>query len=762
MNKSPVKEVADTKTEMLERYRRAEYLMQGSQGTKKLALNTMVVPRWIENTDCFWYVRETAVGKVYQLVCAQTQSNKPAFDHQALANALGKLVKKAMNPDDLPIDIIEIALSPRTVKFKAYGAVWEYCDNTKTCVGQETPSMENAILSPDGSVAVFSRDYNLWIYDLTTGEEKPLTHNGEQGFVYGKVGGGLTDIFPVLDILWSPDSTQLFTQLIDTRELNEWPPVIQYVPDGEQTRPKALYTERRRSYLGDELVESWQLVTINVDTGQINSVDFKPVPVYYPFYYGYFQAGSAWWSEDSQYAFFIYQDVEGKNTQLLKLDSLTGAISTVFEHCPDQPIALFPVAHGKLPTFPLLATNELIWYSDCSGWPHFYLYDLATGQLKHPITQGDWSVRNLLHYDSEHRQLYIQTSGRNPDRNPYYTDICRVNIDTGELFEILSSNHDYLVFDKTSGITALDENANGVSPSSHYIVVSRSRVDTPAESLLLDSSGQVLSCLETADISALPDNWQWPEPVMVKSADGKTDIYGIVFRPTDFSEEREYPVLDYSSGHPEPLRSFSSIAGPEGYLAAQAWAELGFIVVKFNNRGGDLRGNAFRNDRNPDLPKQGKEDCVAGITQLARRYSYLDTTRVGVVDSSYYPTALTGLLIYPDVYKVGVSVHPADARFMGTMYRGWQGYPSYEAFVDNLQGKLLFAHGMLDDIIPVAGTFRIVEALQKANKDFDMLLLPNVGYFGSDYVLRRSWDYLVTHLLERSPPDNFLLNTVGE
>ena len=739
------------------RYRRAQTLMQGSAGTKKLVLNTMLTPRWIGDTDCFWYMRETFFGKSYRLVNAEKRLNQCAFNHTALAHSLEKESGETIDPENLPLTEVDIELSPRTVRFVAFGIAWSYDDHTKECQATDH-SPANWKISPDGSKAVFARDYNLWLHDFTTGQERALTTDGAKDYVYGKTGGSLTHIFQIVDVLWSPDSTRIFTQVIDTRELNKWPPVMQYVPAGGSVTPTLLHTERRRSYFGDDNVEAWQLLTIEVSSAVCQRVDYKPRPVYYPFWFAYFSAGSAWWNKDSRHAYFVYQDLDGKNTQVLKLDSHLGTVREVFSDNPEKPIALIPQPHAKSPAIPLVQTNELIWYSDHSGWAHFYLYDLASGVLKNIITQGDWNVRGVLHVDPDARELIIQTMGRVKGRNPYYADICRVQIDTSELTELVSTDHEYLVFDRSSGWNAVDEKARSASPSGRYIVTTRARVNTLPESVLLDRNGQKLLTLETTDVSGMPLSWQWPEPVIVKGADGISDITGIVFRPTDFSADKSYPVLDYSSGHVEPLRAFSSMGGPEGYLSALAWAELGFIVVKFNNRGGDMRSAAFRDDKDPRLPKHGKADCVAAIKQLSQRYSYMDLDRVGVVDASYYPAALTGMLIYPDFYKVGVSLHPADSRFMGSMYRGWNGYPAYETFATNLRGKLLLTHGMLDDVISVAGTFRVIDALQQANKDFDMLLLPNVDYFGADYVLRRTWDYMVSHLLGAKPPENFELH----
>jgi dipeptidyl aminopeptidase/acylaminoacyl peptidase len=282
--------------------------------------------------------------------------------------------------------------------------------------------------------------------------------------------------------------------------------------------------------------------------------------------------------------------------------------------------------------------------------------------------------------------------------------------------------------------------------------------DVPV-SLLLDRQGKEVLVLEATDTSAMPNNWQWPEPVMLKGADNKTDIYGLIYRPSNFDPEKSYPILDLSWGNSPPVTPFM---GGWFFYGALAWAELGFIVVKFGNRGGGLRDKAFREEIDHTQPYYNKADCAAGIQQLAQRYSYMDINRVGVASYTLYPEALTGLLIHPDIYKVGVDINPmSDARLLPQLgnFGGGAAFPPYEKFVENLQGKLLLIHGMKEDVVLVAATFRLVEALQKAGKSFDMLLLPNVNHYGPlDYATKRSWDYLVEHLLEEEPPEGFTIN----
>jgi hypothetical protein len=382
------------------------------------------------------------------------------------------------------------------------------------------------------------------------------------------------------------------------------------------------------------------------------------------------------------------------------------------------------------------------------------LYDLKTGQLKNTITSGEWLVRKVLQFDTERRELWIQTAGRVKGRSPYLQDICRVNIDSGELTTVVSTDHEYFTLDQKSKMSVLDKTSLSVSTTGRYVVTTRSRVDEVPVSLLLDSLGRELLVLETADTSALPSHWQWPEPVKTRAADGKSDIYGIVYRPSNFSPEKSYPVLDYSFvTYEEPSGAFGFLN-----LEAMAYAELGFVVVKFFNRAIlGVRELSFRENKDHTRPFVSMADNVAGIQQLASEHAYIDASKVGAATHSTMPTALA-TLIYPDFYTVGVSVNTmTDARLLGGMGVDFGGadFPPYEDFAENLTGKLLLIAGMMDPTIPVAGTFRLIEALQKANKSFDQLLLPNFGHEFSAYVTRRTWDYFVEHLQGVNPPDNF-------
>ncbi len=776
-------------TTIMARYERAQTLMQGFW-TRNIVPNGTVYPTWIEGSDCFWYERELNTkaakgerdaagllprcGREYRLVNAATATNTLAFDHKILAAALAETLGETVDDYDLPISKMKITLEPGSstvakVTFLAFEKYWCFVPSSEVLSEQVRPfDPQQCQVSPDGKKALFTRDHNLWVKDLDSEEERALTRDGEALYCYAASGNGwsheMLALPPGPQARWSADSKTVFTVQRDSRQVKTLP-IVEHVPKDGSIRPKLKQVVKAMQ--GDEHVPEYRLLAIHIDSGRVQPANYGRVTIVRNSW-GFFSSRLGWWSTDKRIAYFVDLARDYRSIRVVEFDTQTGATRVLFEERSDTHINLM-LNGDDYPTFVAIPeTNELVWYSERSGWAHIYLYDLNTGELKNTITSGDWVVRSVLHIDIERRELWIQTAGRAKGRNPYYCDICRVNMDTGELTEVLATDHEYTVCDRRSRVATADTSAQGVSSCGDYAVVTRSRVDERPVSLLLDRDGKILQTLETADISGLVENWQWPEPVITRADDG-TDIYGVVFRPSDFDANKSYPVLDCTYYYSAPVGSFTNnFAGDRHYLSPAAYAELGFIVVMFNNRGNEgLRNTAFAAYQDPVFPlphscmlKYNKSDCVAGIQQLAERYPYMDLKRVGVAGTSSVPAPVLAMLAYPDFYKVGVSQNQMlDLRLMSAvgMSQDLATCPQLEDLAENLQGKLLLIAGMMDDVLPVSMTFRLVEALQKANKRFDMLILPNLDHTAPGYPLQRSWDYFVEHLLGLEPPEDFKL-----
>ncbi len=756
---------------LLDRYNNAKQIIKGLFSNTP-AINTIVRPTWIDNTDCFWYKRESKsssnkIKTEFRLVDAQTATNTSAFDHLLLAIALSDVTGEHVDAEALPLSNIELNPAEKSVLFTAFCKRWKFCTQNHCCTEMSALPTENEVISPDGKYLVFGRDNNLWLKNLDNAKEHALTSDGEEDFTYGGTTMAWGEMhLPGLQVCWSPDSQRIFTLQKDTRHINPLP-VVHHVPTDGSIRPQLHH--HKIAFADDPHIETLRLLVIDIKTGKQQQADYSQIPTTRNGY-GFFTANLGWWNKDSRLAYFVDVDRYYKYVRLIEFDTFTGKTRLLFEEVSDTQINL--MNNGDMwPSFvPMPETNELLWYSERTGWAHLYLYDLQSGALKHAVTQGDWLVRDVITVNPERREVYLQTGCRSPDKNPYYRDVARVDIDTGALFTLASSHHDYFASaftDICADLQRAREQA-GTSLTGNYTVVTRSRVDTFPESVLIDRDGNTVLCLETAELCDMPAQWQWPEPVKMQANDGKTDIYGVVYRPSDFSADNTYPVILDVFNTPDfpcaPPGSFdTSIFGGMYFLNGSALAELGFVVVQIDGRGGSYRSKPFQSSGygNLQLPDM-LADQIAGLQQLAERYSFMDLSRLGIHELAGGPAVVRGLLDHAKLFKVGVSFIPHDARLMpeamwSNMYEGQQKDPhTYpENSAENLTGKLLLMNGMLDLTCPPAGFFRIVEALQKANKDFDMLLLPNVGHQPSSYLMRRGWDYLVTHLRSEVPPENF-------
>lgn len=740
--------------DILLRYERAQCLEQGIL-TKSIVRNVQVCPHWVGGGKYFWYERQKENGQEYRLVDIEAEKNVLAFDHVTLATLLSDASGESVDAENLPVQDVEINLSPKTVCFTAFDGCWIYKENLRSCKKVRDHSAD-WVISPDGKQAAFKRDHNIWLRDIATGDERELTFDGEKFYAYGS---GPTvwgcDLAPTLQALWSPDSTQLLTVQIDMRRVRSTP-VLHHLPDDGDLRPAVM--EYKSALPGDKNIEEYHVLAIEVRSGKIQKANFRAVPPCREAL-GFFDEQLGWWGNNSRRAFFIAPERGEQIFQVVEFDTLSGATRVLIEEKSDTYVRLEPNIVINPPIYAYIPeADELIWWSESSGWGHLYLYDLNTGGLKHQITTGDdWLVRGILHVDYKRREIFIQSAGRDAERDPYHRDICRVCIDTGDIKTLVSSNHDY----------SCEGSPQPVSVDCNYFVATRSRVDELPSSIVMDREGAKLFEIENPDSSSIPADFKWPEPVKLLSADGVTNIYGTVYYPSNFSPDKKYPIVDFC--YNAPYHAFAAKTAMVGwdnikFLWPAALAQLGFIVVVIDGRGTALRSKEFQDEGYGWLPScSNLEDHVAGIRQLEKRFSFIDINRVGIVSYGYSSGVPHALFEYPDFFKLGAVYGLEDCRFMasvfGEKYEGLLG-PSkdriyYDELVKNFKGKLFLAHGLLDRCVPPAAMFKLIDALQKANKDFDMLMLPNAGHPTPSYVVRRMWDYLVVHLLDEQPPKEF-------
>jgi dipeptidyl aminopeptidase/acylaminoacyl peptidase len=465
-----------------------------------------------------------------------------------------------------------------------------------------------------------------------------------------------------------------------------------------------------------------------------------------------------YWSPDATKLAFVSTSRDHKKENLRVADAATGNIRDVYE---ETTATQFESGQGEVNWRYLPASNEFIWFTERDGWGHLYLYDLTTGKLKNEITKGDFAVWRVLKVDEKNREIYFLAGGREAGVDPYFGQFYRVNFDGKNMTRLTPENANHEI---------------SLSPDGKYFVDAYSTPDTPQVSDLRDATGKLIANLEKTDISRLrATGWKPPTRITVKARDGVTDLYGLMYTPTNLDPSKKYPIIDYIYPGPQGgsvgSRSFSASRGDN-----QALAELGFIVMQVDGMCNPLRSKKFHDSCYGDMADNTLPDQVGAIKQLAAKYPYIDLDRVGIWGHSGGGFATAAAMFrYPDFFKVGISEsgnhdnrnYEDDwgERYIGLETKDANGKSNYEDqanqnYAKNLKGHLLLAHGTMDDNVPPYNTLLVVDALIKANKDFDLLLIPNAhhGYGpASSYMMRRRWDYFVKYLQGGVPPKEYEL-----
>ena len=611
----------------------------------------------------------------------------------------------------------------------------------------------NEVQSPDGKRAVFIRNWNLWVRDVASGKETQLTTDGVENFGYATDNAGWRKgDGPIL--LWSPDSKKIATYKQDQRHVSDM-----YLVSTNVGEPKL--EAWKYPLPQDKQVIMIQRVIIDVDSPKVIALKVAPDPRRGTLCddiscSGQFDDNE--WSSDSTKLAFVSSSRDHKDAKFRVADAATGEVRDVYTETVKTQ---YESGQGTINWKFLPATNEFIWYSERDDWGHLYLYDLTKGTVKNQITKGDFVVTQVKKIDDANRVIYFLANGREKGRDPYFAHFYRVNFDGSNLTLLTPEDGNHSVT---------------LSPDGKYFVDSYSKPDVPPVAVVRDMTGKSIATLEKADLTRLTAaGWKPPMPVTVKSRDEKWDLYGLVFTPTNLDPKKKYPIVNFIYPGPQGggvgNRSFFPSRNDN-----QALAELGFVVVAIDGTCNPDRSKSFHDACYGNMADNTLEDQIAGIKQLAARYPYMDLDRVGIWGHSGGGFATAAAMFrYPDFYKVGISEsgnhdnrnYEDDwgERYIGLMTTGQDGKSNYEAqanqnYAANLKGKLLLAHGGMDDNVPPYNTYLIVEALHKANKDYDLIIFPNARHgYGADnyYMMRRRWDYFVHHLLGAEPPKEYKL-----
>ncbi len=738
-------------------YQRAASML--GDRTAPLVDNAISNVRWLDDGSVTW--QRSGAGKSrFERLDPATGKTEPAFDAQALAHAIdranaedgkkGKPVDPGKLPvSDIKLDVAGLIISTRSGDFRCEAA-------SCNAVAHAKSGDEPGAASPDGEREAFIRDWNLWLRDVASGKETQLTFDAKPDYGYATNNAGWVHNDDAI-LLWSPDGQKIATFQQDQRKTSTMTLVGTNVGAPEVQQWKY-------PFVGDKDITMIERVIIDVSGAKPKTVRLKMPPDQHRSTCADDVACSeGWedvqWAKDGRTLAFVSTDRGHKSATLRVADAKTGAVRDVFKETVATQYQSAPALDSVNWRY-MPESNEFIWYSEKSDWGHLYLHDLSTGKLKRQITSGNWNVTRIAHVDPPSRTLWFSGVGREAG-DPYYVHYYKAGLDGGDVSLLTPEAASHTV---------------SASDDGRYFVDSYSTTTQPPVTLLRDASGKQVAELARTSISRLKAaGWVAPVDITVKARDGKTDLYGLMFKPSQFDAKKQYPIITYIYPGPQV-----GSVGRRGFAPSrndhQALAELGFVVIAIDGMGTPLRSKSFQDAWYGNMADNTLPDQVAALKQLAAKYPWIDASRAGIWGHSGGGNATaTAMFMYPDIYKVGIAEsgnhdnlsYEDDwaERYHGLRVKNADGTDNYTgqdnaAHADKLKGKLLLIHGMMDDNVPPQNTLLVVDALVKANKDFDLLLLPHARHgYGVDsyYVMRRRWDYFVRNLLGATPPAQFEL-----
>jgi dipeptidyl aminopeptidase/acylaminoacyl peptidase len=711
-------------------------------------------PVWLDDGR-FFYRATTSAGSAFFMVDPARRTRALAFDHPRLAAALTTATGSTVDGNRLPLQTFELTNGGRALS-ATLGERRVTCDmQAYTCASAASARPpRNSSVSPDGKWAVFIRDHNLWSKALPDGAERQLTTDGIKDFGYATNNAGwVHSDNPV--VTWSADSRQIATFQHDGRGVRDM-----YLVSTNVGSPRL--DAWKYPLPGDSVIFRISRVIISQGPDGAPRVVRLQMPpdAHRSTVSDHIACGGdicdAQWYPDGSHLAFISSSRDHKTAWFRIADARTGEVRTLFEERSATQVGDASLTENLWRILP--ASNELIWWSQRDNWVHLYLYDLTTGSLKNRITSGDGNVSDVLRVDEKARVIYFMANGREPDQDPYFHHLYSVGFDGRGLTRLTAEHANHVV---------------SLSPDGRYFTDTYSTPDTPPITVLRAINGRVVQSLERADITRLvATGWKPPTPVRMKGRDGKTDIYGLLYTPSKLDSTRKYPIVNRIYPGPQ-----SGSVGPRSFSPArgdnQALAELGFVVVEIDGMGTPGRSKAFHDAYYGRMGDNTLPDQVAGMKELAQRHRFIDIDNVGIWGHSGGGFATAAAMFrHPDFFDVGVAQsgnhdnrnYEDDwgERYQGLLVRNGPSdnyaEEANQTHARNLKGKLLLAHGAMDDNVPPYNTTLVADALIKAGKDFDLLIFPHARHgYGADnnYMMRRRWDYFVKNLLGAEPPKEY-------
>lgn len=720
-----------------ENYKRAVSFMYDNYNNKTaFNLNTNV--NWFKDGSGLWFIDYRKDKKTYKLVDFKNNKVVDLFNHNKMAKILTELSENDIIENQLSLSDIEKG-EKGNLEFKFEDKSYDL--NLKSyqlkSYEEELKEEQNPFeaKSPDGKWIAYNKDYNLFIKSIESNKEFQLSSEGERGYEYAtwygwfdKMEGENSERPKRFIVNWSEDSKWIATSIVDTRNAEKM-----YMLDHSID---SLYKSKLLSYYrgspGDTTMVKVTPVFYNIETKKEVKTNLPTLT--------HINSVTIEWLKQSGEILAEYLERGYKKEVLKHINLNNGKEQTLIEETSKTNIDNFWFGQ-------LQEKQKIIFLSERTGWRQLYMIDLET-KKRSALTTGEYYINSVLHTDEDKEEIYFIASGKEPDSNPYYQKLYRVNFE-GEITLLTPENTHHTI---------------DFSKDSKYFSDNYSTINIPTRTVLRNSrNGKILTELTIADTSdAQSKGWQSPEIFELTAKDKKTTIYGALWKPTNFDSSKSYPIIDatYTGPHTQVFPKSFDLS-----FNNQSLAEFGFIVMNIDGLGTSGRSKEFHDHSYKNIGNN-LEDHVLAIKYLGQKYSWINASKVGVFGHSAggYDTG-RALLAYPDVYKVGVA-SSADHDFRmekawwPEMYQGWPVDETYEQMSNitnakNLKGKLLLVHGGIDDNVNPSATFKLAEALVNADKEFDLIIFPSQrhGYVGKarKYFIKKRWNYFVEHLQNAKP-----------
>lgn len=703
---------------------------------KTIPLNARIQANW-QQDNSFWYIKHLpADGQEYYYVNAAKAIKKKAFDQERLAEGIKTVTGKSVSALKLDITKMSFSADAKTITFKE-GADWMRCDlTTYQCVKTADTSLyhydsskplqrrtyrwedvRRDSISPDKKWRAYSKGGNLFIKDIEDGKEEQITSDGHLYKPYG-------------DFSWSPDGRHIIGYLTE--------PVVQkkvyYVLSSVPGTTRGQLKSHDYDQPGDPFTTNTPYI-FNISDKSAIKVDADKID--------FFGSPEAHWRKGSD-RFYTYERVDRghQRFRVIEVDITNGKTRNVI----DEKTNTF-IYEQRLYTRYLPDSHEIVWITEQDGWRHIYLVNDITGEQK-LVTKGDWVVRDIDSVDNKKRQIWFTASGINPGEDPYFIHNYRIGFDGKNMIDLTPEKGNHTVV---------------FSPDRNYYLDTYSQVNIPPVTLLRRTAdgGKIIEIERTDTKALLATGIRLPEIFVAKGRDGKTDIWGVVYRPVDFDSTKSYPVVENIYAGPQDSfvpKSFSPVN------EMQSIAQLGFIVIQVDGMGTANRSKAFHDVCWKNIVDGGFADRILWIKALAKKYPQVDTTRVGIYGTSAGgQNSAQAVLFHSDFYKAAVSAcgchdNRIDKQWWNEQWMGYPVGPHYEqqSNITNaakLGGGLLLIVGEADENVPPETTFRFADALEKANKNFDLVVIPGSNHTdGGPYGRRKKRDFFVKQLLHADPP----------